>query len=123
MDKQEVMSGLEGLTWDDWEEYHSRREVQQIALAALEMLRSYQDGDGNQIKRESGIGFSVIDPKTGEYPNVWKIALTEEWAKQLMYGDIDEFAISEEGQLVLLDECGNYAYCPEGRFETTVANA
>ncbi len=62
-------------------------------------------------------GFDVIDPKTGKYPDLWKIALTEDWAKHLMYCDMDGFAIMENGQLILLDECGNFAYCPEGRFE------
>ena len=33
-----VMSWLEGLTWDDWHEYHSDSEVQNIAKSALELL-------------------------------------------------------------------------------------
>lgn len=55
-----------------------------------------------------------------------KIALHEPWARHLVYCDMDCFAILEDGTLVLLDECGNYA-CPppdeftvrweEGRFE------
>lgn len=61
-------------------------------------------------------GFTVIDNKTGEYPDLWDIALTEEWAKHLMYCDMDGFAITEDGVLVLLDECGGVAYCPEERF-------
>lgn len=60
--------------------------------------------------------FTVIDNKTGEYPDCWNIALTEEWAKHLMYCDIDSFAIMEDGGLVLMDECGSCAYCPSGRF-------
>ena len=45
-----------------------------------------------------------------------KIALTEEWAKRLMYCDMDGFALTQEGDLILIDECGNFAYCPEERF-------
>lgn len=61
--------------------------------------------------------FDVIDTKTGAYPDVGKIALTEDWAKGLIYCDIDCFAIQEDGNLILIDDCGNIAYPPEGRFE------
>ena len=61
--------------------------------------------------------FSVIDTATGEYPDLWEIALKEEWAKSLCYCDMEGFAIEEDGTLILLDECGRHEYCPEGRFE------
>ena len=60
--------------------------------------------------------FTVIDNQTGEYPDCEKIALTEEWAKHLIYCDIDTFAITEDGCLILMDDCGNCAYCPFDRF-------
>ena len=62
-------------------------------------------------------GFDVIDTKTGEYPDLWEIALKEDWANGLMYCDMEGFAIEEDGTLILLDECGKHAYCPEGRFK------
>ena len=65
--------------------------------------------------------FDVIDTKTGEYPDLWKIALEEDWAKDLMYCDMEGFAIEEDGTLILLDECGRHAYCPEGRFKIVLA--
>ena len=34
-----VMSFLEGLTQDDWREFHSDSEVQNIAKSALELLK------------------------------------------------------------------------------------
>ena len=61
-------------------------------------------------------GFTVIDNKTGNYPDCEKIALNEDWAKHLCYCDIDTFAITEDGGLILMDDCGECAYCPEGRF-------
>ena len=61
--------------------------------------------------------FDVVDTKTGEYPDLWEIALTEEWAKGLMYCDMDGFAIREDGSLILLDECGNCVSCSQDRFE------
>lgn len=60
--------------------------------------------------------FTVIDTKTGKEADTYEIALKEEWAKHLCYCDIEGFAIEEDGTLVLLDECGKVAYCPEGRF-------
>lgn len=61
--------------------------------------------------------FNVIDKNTGVYPDVEEIAQTEEWAKNLIYCDIDSFAISEDGALLLMDDCGNIAYCPHDRFD------
>lgn len=66
------------------------------------------------------IEFTVIDNKTGAYPDCEKIALTEEWAKHLCYCDIDCFAITEDGALILIDDCGRMAYCPAGRFAPTI---
>lgn len=64
--------------------------------------------------------FTVIDKKTGEYPDVCKIALKEEWAKHLIYCDIDGFYIGEDGMLILVDDCNNSACCPEDRFSVKV---
>lgn len=62
-------------------------------------------------------GFKVIDPKTGKKPDLQQIVLNEEWAQRLVYTDIDGFYIDEYGDLILADECGNFVYCPSGRFE------
>lgn len=61
--------------------------------------------------------FRVIDRETGEEADTEKIALSEDWAKRLVYCDIEGFAILEDGCLVLLDECGSCVYCPYNRFE------
>ena len=63
-----------------------------------------------------GIEFIVIDNKTGKEADAYQIALREDWAKNLIYCDIEGFAILEEGNLVLLDECGGVVYCPNDRF-------
>lgn len=60
--------------------------------------------------------FSVLDPETWKQPDCGEIALTEPWASNLIYSDIEGFAISEDGNLIMTDECGNFAYVPEGRF-------
>ena len=64
--------------------------------------------------------FTVIDKKTGKQPDEWKITSEEEWAAGLIWCDMDGFAIMEDGSLVLMDECGNVAYCPLDRFEITM---
>lgn len=61
--------------------------------------------------------FDVIDTETGEYPDLEHIARTEEWAQNLVELDVEGFCINEDGNLLLMDECGNYAYCPPDRFQ------
>ena len=50
-DRKTVMSWLEGLTWDDWPKWHSDTEVQEIAKAALELLKE-QEAVEPILKRE-----------------------------------------------------------------------
>ena len=78
------------------------------------LIRRLEDLPSAQPERN---GFSVIDIKTGEEADPYEIALHEEWAKNLMYCDMEGFAIEEDGSLILVDECGRYEYCPIGRFE------
>ena len=66
------------------------------------------------------IFFKVIDKKTGKEADEYNIALNEEWAEGLCYCDMDGFAITNDGHLILLDECGNFAYCPIDRFEVVL---
>ena len=61
--------------------------------------------------------FTVIDNKTGKEADVEKIALEEKWAYSLIYCDMEGFAITENGDLVLLDECGHYEFCDSKRFK------
>lgn len=61
--------------------------------------------------------FHVIDIVTGKEADPYEIALNEDWAKDLMYCDMEGFAIEEDGSLILVDECGRHEYCPIGRFE------
>lgn len=54
--------------------------------------------------------FTIIDAKTGVEADTYEIALHEEWAKELMFCDMDGFAILEDGTLILVDECGRCEY-------------
>ena len=66
---------------------------------------------------DKSLEFTVIDKTTGEYPDLKQIALKEEWAQNLIYTDMEGFCINEDGNLLLMDECGNITYCPPGRFK------
>ena len=63
--------------------------------------------------------FKVIDCKTGKEADTEKIALKEDWAKHLIYCDIEGWFIGEDGCLILADECGNFAYADSERFIVT----
>ena len=61
--------------------------------------------------------FVVVDLQTGGLADTEGIALHEEWAKGLIYCDMEQFTLGEDGTLYLLDECGHYEECPKGRFK------
>lgn len=55
-----------------------------------------------------------IDLLTGEEP---KDLSSEDWVKDgLCWTDIEGFALTEDLEIVLLDECGNYIWPPADRF-------
>ena len=70
-----------------------------------------------RLKKAIELPFYVFDKKTGKEADTYEIVLNEDWAKHLMYCDIDGFAIGQDGTLVLIDECGQIAYCSSDRFE------
>ena len=61
--------------------------------------------------------FWVLDKNTGKEADPYEIALKEEWAHNLIYCDMEGFALLEDGSLYLLDECGRYEYCDPNRFK------
>ena len=61
--------------------------------------------------------FCVFDKKKNKEADCYKIALKEDWAKCLCYCDMEGFAITQDGMLILLDECGRYTYCPDNMFK------
>ena len=98
---------------DKFMEFMTALEEAGAEHVSFDDLRKFMD---EQLKINS-MKFTVIDTKTGNYPDLEKIALTEEWAKDLMYCDMEGFAIEEDGDLMLMDECGNFRYCPDDRFK------
>lgn len=70
--------------------------------------------------KDQPIQFKVIDKRTGKEPifdhnHIFK----QKWFKQsnLIWCDLEGWVISEDGVLMLTDECGNCAYAPMDRFE------
>ena len=60
--------------------------------------------------------FKIIDKKTGKEPT--DRVITNIAKKQgLIAIRIDQFAIMEDGQIILLDDCGRAAYLDMNRFE------
>ena len=56
--------------------------------------------------------FRIIDRTTGKEPSSGVI---DHIGRDLY--DIDQFAVCEDGNIVLLDDCGRVAYCDPGRFK------
>ena len=88
-------------------------QISEDAYTALQMAIDALGKDRNVPSKT----FTVIDLKTGKEADPYDIALHEDWAKHLMYCDMEGFAIEEDGSLILVDECGRFEYCPVGRFE------
>jgi len=68
-------------------------------------------------EQEHSETFIVIDNKTGEEADMYNIALHEEWAQHLCYCDMEGWAIEDDGTLLLVDECGRFAYADRERFK------
>lgn len=68
-------------------------------------------------EHKHGETFTVIDTKTGKEADEYAIALYEDWAKHLCYCDMEGWAIENDGTLLLVDECGRFAYADRERFK------
>ena len=66
--------------------------------------------------------FRVIDNELGREPTIGELeaelACTgkDHWAYGLCWSDLDGWYIDQYGNLILADECGNYAFPPPGRY-------
>ena len=81
-DREKIMSGLEGLAQDDWRQYHSDSEVQQIAMDALELLKEQEAAEPVEefingtnrhkyhCKRCGNIVGTILDDKHPIFPGV-----------------------------------------------------
>lgn len=83
------------------------QEYSNVAIDALAILKEHGHDET----------FIVIDNKTGKEADTYNIALHEDWAKHLCYCDMEGWAIEEDGTLLLVDECGQFAYADRERFK------
>jgi uncharacterized membrane protein YgcG len=81
------------------------------------MWESINDALAMLKEQEHKETFTVIDTKTGEEADEYAIALHEDWAKHLCYCDMEGWAIENDGTLLLVDECGRFAYADRERFK------
>ena len=112
-------------TYEYGENHCLRKELMPDAIALLkkqqQQIWELQDQveylTDKQKEQKHGETFTVIDTKTGKEADTYNIALHEDWAKHLCYCDMEGWAIEEDGTLLLVDECGQFAYADRERFK------
>lgn len=65
--------------------------------------------------------FKIIDTKTGKEPTQRVIDNIARKGHLLEF-DIDQFAVCEDGSIILFDDCGNLTYCDSKRFKVEIDN-
>ena len=60
--------------------------------------------------------FKIIDRKTGKEPTD-KVITAQARLGNLIPRDIDGFYVGEDGQIILVDDCGNCTWVDMSRFE------
>lgn len=97
------------------------QEPMNYDAATLKIYIAHLEAENTELRarleKAIEVPFVVLDKTTGKEADLGEIALHEEWAKSLAYCDMDGFAITQDGALLLLDECGKFEYCPSDRFE------
>lgn len=86
-------------------------------LAYIKRLQAENAALRERLSKAIELPFIVLDKKTGKEADEYDISLHEDWAKHLMYCDMEGFAIEQDGTIILLDECGQFVYCSSDRFE------
>lgn len=87
--------------------YEWKECIDRMKTDALALLKEHRHGET----------FTVVDTKTGKEADEYEIALHEDWAKHLCYCDMEGWAIENDGTLLLVDECGRFAYADRERFK------
>ena len=89
-DRKTVMSWLEGLTQDDWQSFHSDSEVQQIAMATLELLKEHDSLLGIQQTADSITFISTGTAQVAEKRGILlgKLLMHEWLEKKLLYSGL-----------------------------------
>lgn len=105
--------------------WHSGRVATfcKITGVSADWLLGLSNRKSLKITKGEPVQFKVIDKKTGKEPifdfnHLFKM----KWFKQsnLIWCDISCWAIDEDGNLMLVDDCDNIAYAPQDRFEVVI---
>ena len=65
--------------------------------------------------------FKIIDRKTGKEPTD-RVITAQARLGNLIPCDIDGFYVGEDGQIILVDDCGNCTWLDMGRFKVEMQN-
>ena len=115
-DREKVISHLQII--HTWAEFARERDLQFFTAKHLDDIAQWADDALELLKEQThGETFTVIDTKTGKEADEYNIALHEDWAKHLCYCDMEGWAIENDGTLLLVDECGRFAYADRERFK------
>ena len=81
-----------------------------------EALRAQQERESPKpLTLKKGFDITNADGTPIDYD-----ALGKKYKDQLCYCDIDEFYIGEDGQLVLMDDCGSAVWVDRGDYHITI---
>ena len=94
----------------------SKEDNKNKIVERLEDLKDKIKNHKSINKKEIIKGFTVIDTKTGRYPDLDKLAEEFTEKDRLVYYNLDQFAITEHGDIIVLDTDFTYSNCPLGRF-------
>ena len=111
IDKRQLIESLTICINDECDKCVYKNKGEYCSLALLHDTRE------QLMKQTAQGGFTVIDTTTGQEADTYDIALHEDWAKHLVYCDINGWAITDDGDLILIDDCGRFAYADRERFK------
>lgn len=111
VNKQQLIKSLTTCINEECDECVYRKHGEYCNIALLHDVRELLTSPA------TAQSFIVIDNTTGQEADTYDIALHENWAKHLVYCDIDGWAITDDGDLILIDDCGRFAYADRERFK------
>lgn len=111
IDKRQLIESLTTCINDECDKCVYRNKGEYCSLALLHDVRELLT---TQVAAQS---FTVIDTTTGKEADTYNIALHEDWAKHLIHYNIDGWAITDDGDLILVDDRGGFAYADRERFK------
>ncbi len=104
-----------GKSWS-WGAYEGKDQFEQALITALALMDKQMRRERQGRCWDSLRGFTVTDPETGQYPDD---VIMEDWAYELPGFEVDRFAVTEDGDLIVIDDCGKVCKCPPDRYKVS----